>query len=127
MRIAPAPQGPLELSLDTNMMLGPKLEERHLHIECNGRGVNDVTYTKDEPSRHLTIRLPEGLVGSDGMLELRFIVDPMASPESAGVNDDERVLGVGLVKLSIAPGGAAHDPVDPDPNLSTRTAGTSAR
>lgn len=108
MRIVPVPAGPITLTLDTNMMLGPKITERHLHIECNGQGVSDTIFTLSEPSHHLEITIPRDLIGANGMLELRFAADPKASPASAGVSEDARLLGVGLVSLSISPAGDAR-------------------
>jgi phosphoglycerol transferase len=105
MRIEPAPDGALALMLDTQMMLGPKLPTRTLHIECNGRRILDVVYTAATATQSLRLDIPAGLVGADGLLELDFTTTPQASPLSAGVNDDPRPLGVGMIAFSITRAG----------------------
>lgn len=102
MRIDPVPAGPLALTLDTRMLVGPKIQQRTLAIDANGRRVGDAIYTLTSAAQELRVELPSGLVGADGLLELRFVTTPQASPQSAGVSVDGRSLGVGLVALSIA-------------------------
>jgi hypothetical protein len=104
MRIEPVPDGALTLTLDTQMVLGPKLPKRTLRIECNGRRVGDAVYayTAATAVQRLRVDIPAGLVAKDGVLQLDFMIAPSGSPQSAGVNEDPRAIALGLVELSIA-------------------------
>jgi len=108
MRLDPRPKNAMVVTLDTRMMLGRKLPQRELRIEANGVRIGEASYTEANPIQKLRLDLPEGLVKDDGVLELRFIVTPRATPWTAGVADDDRLIGVGLTELRIAPTASAH-------------------
>jgi len=103
MRLDSVPPGPMTLTLDTRMLLGPKLKRRELHVEANGVAIGGAAYVDAEPVRQLRFELPSGVVRDDGLLELRFIVTPRATPTIVGAGPDDRLIGVGLTALSIAP------------------------
>jgi len=109
MRLQPPTQDALVVTLDTRMLVGSKLPERRLRVECNGAIVADVTYSQAAPARQLRLDIPRGLIGEDGVLALRFEVTPPATPLSAGVSADARPLALGLSQLEIvrAPAGTA--------------------
>jgi len=107
MRIEPVPDGALTLTLDTQMVLGPKLPKRTLRIDCNGRRLGDAVYTAATAVQRLSFDIPAGLVGKDGVLQLDLAIDPSGSPQSAGLNEDPRAIALGLVELSIARAGKA--------------------
>jgi hypothetical protein len=46
-------------------------------------------------------RLPVGLVSADGLLEIRIKTPDAISPKQLGINEDPRIMGVGLAKLQI--------------------------
>lgn len=101
--LTPVPTGPLRLSLDTRMMLGPRLPQRTLRIACNNAPCGEFLYTPEKSSQRLQITLPSKLMNQDGQLNLRFTVTPEATPVTAGVNEDFRSLGLGLTELIITP------------------------
>ena len=102
LRLVPATPGPLLLTMTARALVGPNIPTRHLRVVCNGTTVAEVDYTESNPLQQLHASLPTGLVGSDGMLDIRFETTPLASPYSAGVSIDTRPLGVGLTHLAIA-------------------------
>jgi Domain of unknown function (DUF7024) len=46
-------------------------------------------------------RLPAGLVSADGLLEIRIKTPDAITPKQLGINEDPRILGVGLKTLQI--------------------------
>ena len=101
MRLDPVEKGPLVLNLTARVIVGAKAPQSTLRVEGNGRVIADVHYDVAEPLRTLRFELPPGVVGDDGLLELRFVVTPPMSPHRAGMNNDWRELGVGLTALEI--------------------------
>jgi hypothetical protein len=101
-RFDPVPAGALALALDTRMLLSPAVPRREVAISANGQHVAEAVYTLTTAAQTLHVDLPAGTVATDGVLELDFETTPPTSPRAAGVSDDGRVLGVGLVTLTIA-------------------------
>jgi len=101
MVIQPLPDAPLSLAMTLHAMTGPLLTRRHLRVVANGSIVGDTDFVADEGDRHFDLPLPAGVIGKDGILEIRFDVTPKATPQSAGINTDTRPLGIGLSELSI--------------------------
>jgi phosphoglycerol transferase len=108
MRLDPVPAGPLDLTLDTHVVVGPNVPERKMALAANGRRIADVTYGLETSAQTLHVELPAGAIGKDGVLALDFETMPAASPQTAGLSEDGRNLGVGLTSLSITPKGAAR-------------------
>jgi hypothetical protein len=82
------------------MMLGPKTPVRQLEIECNNHPCGEFKYTLENAVRTLNLTVPPDWI-TGGVISLRFLVTPEATPQSAGVNSDMRPLGIGLKQLSI--------------------------
>lgn len=97
------PQVPLALEVDARSLVGPDIPDRHVVLEANGTPIGEMDFSLSKPQSEQRFMLPLGLVGADGMLELRFRVSPTASPRTAGINIDGRPLGIGLHRLSIGP------------------------
>ena len=108
MRIDPVPAGALDLTLDTHVVVGPNVPERNVTLAANGRRIADVTYGLETSGQTLHVEVPAGTVGKDGVLALDFETLPAASPQTAGLSEDGRNLGVGLTSLSITPKGDAR-------------------
>jgi hypothetical protein len=106
-RIDTVPSAPLTLVLQTQMLLGPKLPERSLVVTANGKRIDERMYTQETRAQTLSIPLPQGTIGADGLLEIAFDVTPGATPRAIGVNEDRRSLGLGLISLSVVPGKVA--------------------
>lgn len=101
MRLVPAPNGPIAITLETTMLLGPNVQKRSLRIDGNGRDLGDFVY--EQASQSLRIDVPSGVIGADGVVELTFKVTGHATPKSAGLGEDQRPLGVGLITLTVEP------------------------
>jgi hypothetical protein len=101
MRLEPVPAGKLSLTLETHMVVGPQLPRRQSVISANRHQVAEAIYTPTSAAQTLHIQLPSGTIAPDGVLELSFDTTPAGSPRSAGVAKDDRMLGIGLVRLSI--------------------------
>lgn len=99
--------GAMTLVLDVRMPLGPKLVERHLVVSANGHQIGDVAFTLANEIQQARFDLPTGLVRDDGVLEIGFQVDPVTSPRWIGINEDDRLLGVGLESLVLTRSGPA--------------------
>jgi hypothetical protein len=108
MRLDPVPAGPLELTLDTRVVVGPNVPQRDVAITANGHLVADATYTIASAAKTLHAEVPAGAIGADGVLELDFQTTPAASPHSAGLSEDGRKLGIGLATLAITTEGRAR-------------------
>jgi phosphoglycerol transferase len=106
-RLDSLPSHAIALDIDTQVVLGPKVPERKVSVACNGQPVTEATYTVTNARQHLRLDIPATLVGEDGLLDLEFTTLPAVSPRSAGLNQDMRVIGVGLIELSIAGGNHA--------------------
>lgn len=52
------------------------------------------------PTLH-SFRLPRGVVAQDGLLEIRIKTPDAITPKELGINEDTRILGVGLKTLQI--------------------------
>ncbi|MBO9665167.1 hypothetical protein [Dokdonella sp.] len=111
MYLQPRPAGPLELTLDARVLLGPKVPVRRVVMKANGHLLGVRTFTLGAPSPSLRFSIPQDWIGDDGLFELHFDVDPVASPRTAGVNIDGRPLGVGIVSLTL--GTAKPAPASP--------------
>ncbi|HEY0179292.1 MAG TPA: hypothetical protein VGC30_06645, partial [Dokdonella sp.] len=83
MRLVPTPTGPLTLKLRARALVGPKVPMRHVRIEANGQLVGETNYDVDHPEQTLSLELPAGLVGEDGLLEIDFAALPPTSPVAA--------------------------------------------
>lgn len=103
MYLQPRPAGPLELTLDAQVLLGPNVPVRRIVLKANGHLLGVRTFTLGASPPSLRFRIAEEWIGADGLLELHFDVDPVTSPRTAGVNIDGRPLGVGLVSLTLGP------------------------
>lgn len=108
MRLDPVPAGPLDLTLDTRVVVGPNVPQRDVAITANGHLVADATYTIASAAKTLHAEVPAGAIGADGVLELDFQTTPAASPHSAGLSEDGRKLGIGLATLAITTEGRAR-------------------
>lgn len=100
--LSDVPSEPLDLAVDVQVMIGPMVPERRLTIECNGKLCGTYVFNPENPAQLLKVALPNGTVSVNGQLNIRFIVEPRASPKDAGINEDARSLGVGLKQLTIA-------------------------
>jgi phosphoglycerol transferase len=108
MRLDPVAKGAMVLSMDTRMTVGPKVPERRLRILCNGQVVGEALYTQDDDGKLLSMNIPAGLVGDDGLLELQFFVTPQTTPLELGINADRRPLGIGLVEMTLRAADQLH-------------------
>ena len=103
LRLDPRPTGDVVLSLDMRMLLGPLVPSRTVEVKSGDRLLAKARHDFGKPASPLRIPVPHNVIGRDGVLELHFEVSPATSPRAAGVNADERMLGIGLVSLSIEP------------------------
>lgn len=111
MQLSGYPAGmPLALSFDAQALVGPDMPARYVTVEANGQVLALIRYSREMPRPRQELLLPNGVIGSDGMLELVFKVSPAASPRSAGINNDEREVGIGLIQLAIGPAYARPGP-----------------
>ncbi len=94
---------PLALTLKLQALIGPKVPLRHVSFEYNGQLLGEADFDRDTPLRELRFNLPPGLVAPDGQIQLTFRISPTASPKTAGLSDDWRQLGIGLISLAIGP------------------------
>ncbi|MET0231150.1 MAG: hypothetical protein ABW186_09490 [Rhodanobacteraceae bacterium] len=104
LRIDPAPQRAFSLLVDARMLVGPRVPERNVKIEGNGRQLGEFAFSTAHASQQFRLDVPAGTLGKDGSLELGFVTTPAATAASAGVNSDPRPLAIGLVSLGIASG-----------------------
>jgi hypothetical protein len=102
MRLDPPTRNALVATLDTRLVLGAKVPERRLRVECNGTVVADLSYSQASPARRVRFDIPQGLIGVDGVLDLQFEVTPQTTPLFVGMGPDSRPLGLGLSQLEIA-------------------------
>ena len=111
LKLDPVPSGASVLTIAAQVMVSQRMPERSVSVQCNGRAIGEAIFTETTPVQTLRFDIPAGLVKDDGVMELDFVTVPRTSPYHAGVADDDRELGVGLIELSIAPAGSApHEP-----------------
>jgi len=103
MRLQPATRVPLSLSIDAIAMVGPDTPRRQVVVSANGYRIGTVTFSLQSSSQLIRFPLPQEALRADGLLDLHFEVSPTSSPVAAGLNDDPRLLGIGLRSLAIMP------------------------
>lgn len=101
LRLDPRPADDVMLVLDARVLLGKLVPARTVVVKSGERTLAEARYEFGKQAPPLRVRVPNSLIGWDGLLDLRFEVSPVASPRTAGTNADDRPLGIGLVSLSI--------------------------
>jgi hypothetical protein len=94
----------LTLNLTYAALVHPEQPCQKVAITGNGHAIaNQEICLADnggEPTPH-SYKLPAGLVSADGLLEIRIKTPDAISPKELGVNEDSRILGIGLKTLQI--------------------------
>jgi phosphoglycerol transferase len=101
LRLDPRPTGDVVLVLDARVMLGSLAPARTVVVKSGQRTLAKIRHEFGKHAPAMRVPVPNSLIGGDGLLDLRFEVSPAASPRTAGINADDRPLGIGLVSLSI--------------------------
>lgn len=104
MRIAKYTGRPLTLELIYGALVAPRQPCQTIVVWTNGHELSRQEVClggEGNVPRPYRYMLPAGLVSADGMLAIRIGTPDAVSPKYLGMNDDSRMLGVGLETLRL--------------------------
>ncbi|MFC3440466.1 hypothetical protein ACFOKF_04490 [Sphingobium rhizovicinum] len=90
--------GYVEVNLTLIGLVGASAQRPTVEFTANGYFLLAHTLRPDEHT--LKLRLPPACIG-EGDVALYMKINPAISPQALGINEDDRVLGVGLISLDI--------------------------
>ncbi len=103
LRPLPLPHEPIAVVATIRPFVQPHHRTQRVHVIAGGRDVAQWTFTheSDAGTVERTFVVPPEAVDDDGSLRVRFSMPDCQSPRALGMSDDERQLGIGLVKVHV--------------------------
>jgi hypothetical protein len=99
---AGAQGGDIELEIQGSAFLAAGHEAQEVRVAVNGRELARWRYALGDPDDRRRVVVPADLVASGGdRLHVAFRFPDAVSPKAAGVNEDTRVVGLGLVAAKL--------------------------
>lgn len=98
MKFLPDPVDDVLLTVETIGLVGPELPFRSLKIYCGDTYCGEQLYSLKTPNITLKIRFPKHEI-KRGIGTIRFLATPASSPSQAGINTDDRPIGIGITQM----------------------------
>jgi hypothetical protein len=99
-RMPERPQADLQISMTILPFATPSHPFQRVEIEANGRALTPLRAAANDTG--LSFVIPADAVGSDGLVRLKFNLPDSISPSSVGMPTDDRLLSIGVGRLSVS-------------------------
>lgn len=93
----------LELIVHAQAFVHPGRPVAEVDVYANGRSIARWEFRWGQGIAERSAIVPRTLMREDGTLQLGFVPSEVQSPKDAGLSEDERKLGIGLVDLRLVP------------------------
>lgn len=102
-RQLPSGENGVTLRFEMQAFLTQNHLSQHFRVRLNGDSVGD--YAVVHPNNHVSVQIKLGhdYLESANKIVIDFDLPDAISPKAAGMNDDTRVLGVGLISATVVP------------------------
>jgi hypothetical protein len=103
----PAASQALLVRADIQALVTPNRPEVDTNLLVEGRPLGRWHFTVNDNRRIRELCIPAELLSDGKAIRLDFHTDSVASPQSLGINSDQRVIGIGLISVQFAFAGTA--------------------